>query len=102
MAKWGLHLPAQCSLLPPHYVPEESPFVQTRLRGYEQVMDEPGRCLAIGGGTYAHFLKNGVAFGASKLGADYCIHGPYEYLVEEEILKTAQLFALTIVELCGK
>lgn len=102
MAKWGLHLPDHCSMLPPHYVPEDSPFVQTLLRCYEQVMDEPGRCLAIGGGTYAHFLKNGVAFGASKLGADYCIHGPNEYLVEEEILKTAQLFALTIVELCGK
>ena len=32
---------------------------------YEQVMGEPGKCLVIGGGTYAHFLKNGVAFGAS-------------------------------------
>ena len=89
-------------MLPPHYVPEDSPFVQTLLRCYERVMGEPGRCLAIGGGTYAHFLKNGVAFGASKLGTDYCIHGPNEYLIEDEIVKTAQLFALTIMELCGE
>lgn len=48
-------------MLPPHYVPEDSPFVQTLLRCYQQVMGEPRRCLSIGGGTYAHFLKNGVA-----------------------------------------
>ena len=101
MAQCGFLLPDNCSMLPPHYVPEDSPFIQTLLRCYEQVMEEPGCCLAIGGGTYAHFLKNGVAFGASKLGVDYCIHGPNEYLVEEEILKTAQLFTLAIAQLCG-
>ena len=55
-----------------------------------------------GGGTYAHFLKNGVAFGTCRLGTDYHIHGPNEYLVADEIVQSAQLFALAIVELCGE
>ena len=67
---------------------------------YEQVMGEPGKCLTIGGGTYA--LKNGVAFGASKQGVDYHMHGANEYLVVDEIVQSAELFALTIVALCGE
>lgn len=79
-----------------------SPFIQTLLGCYEQVMGEPGKCLAIGGGTYARFLKNGVAFGASRLGVDYHMHGANEYLVADEIVRSAELFALTIAALCGE
>ena len=61
-------------------------------------MGEPGKCLAIGGGTYAHFLKNGVF----RLGVDYHMHGANEYLVVDEIVRSAELFALTIVALCGE
>lgn len=102
MAAWGLYLPEGCRMIPPHHVPEDSPFVQTLLRCYEQATGEQGKCLAIGGGTYAHFLKNGVAFGTCRLGTDYHIHGPNEYLVADEIVQSAQLFALAIVELCGE
>ena len=59
---------------------------------YEQVMGEPGKCLVIGGG----------AFGASRLGVDYRMHGANEYLVADEIVRSAELFALTIVALCGE
>lgn len=69
---------------------------------YEQVMGEPGNCLAIGGGAYARFLKNGVAFGASRLGVDYHMHGANEYLVVDEIVRSAELFALTVAALCGE
>ena len=48
------------------------------------------------------FLKNGVAFGASRLGVDYHMHGANEYLVADEIVRSAELFALTIVALCGE
>lgn len=85
-----------------HCASLHSPFIQTLLGYYEQVMGEPGKCLAIGGGTYAHFLKNGVAFGASRLGVDYHMHGANEYLVVDEIVRSAELFALTIVALCGE
>lgn len=101
MAALGLELPEDCRMTPPHHVPEESPFVQTLLRCYEDIMGEPGRCLAIGGGTYAHRLKNGVAFGASRLGTDYHMHGADEYLIVDEIMASAQLFAEVIIRLCG-
>lgn len=87
-------------MTPPHYVPEESPFVQTLLTCYEEVMGEPGYCLAIGGGTYAHHLKNGVAFGCMRLGTDYHMHGANEYLIVDEIVRSAELFALVIARLC--
>ncbi len=85
-----------------HCASLHSPFIQTLLGCYEQVMGEPSKCLAIGGGTYAHFLKNGVAFGAFRLGVDYHMHGANEYLVVDEIVRSAELFALTIVALCGE
>ena len=69
---------------------------------YEQVMGELGKCLAIGSRTYAHFLKNDVAFGASRLGVDDHMHGANEDLVVDEIVRSAELFALTIVTLCGE
>lgn len=101
LAAYGLYLPESCKMVP-HYVPENSPFIQTLLGCYEQVMGEPGKCLAIGGGTYARFLKNGVAFGASRLGVDYHMHGANEYLVVDEIVRSAELFALPIAALCGE
>lgn len=46
---------------PCSYSPDgEYPVINLEKGGlgcYEQVMGEPGKCLAIGGGTYAHFLK---------------------------------------------
>ena len=98
---YGHFKEAPCS-----YSPDgEYPVINLEKGGlgcYEQVMGEPGKCLAIGGGTYAHFLKNGVAFGASRLGVDYHMHGANEYLVVDEIVRSAELFALTIVALCGE
>ena len=41
-------------------------------------------------------------FGASRLGVDYHMHGANEYLVVDEIVRSAELFALTIAALCGE
>lgn len=51
----------------PHYVDENSEFVQTLLRVYEKVKGEKGKCIAEGGITYVHNTKGGVAFGAEFL-----------------------------------
>ena len=85
-----------------HCASLHSPFIQTLLGCYEQVMGEPGKCLAIGGGSDAHFLNNGVAFGAFRLAVYYLMHGAKEFLVLDEIVRSAELFALTIVALCGE
>ena len=96
----GIQMDPESRMTPPHHVPEDKPFVQTLLSCYEQVMGEKGYCMAIGGGTYAHRLENGVAFGCMKLGTDYHMHGADEYLIIDEIVRSAELFALAIAEIC--
>lgn len=96
----GIEIDPDSRMTPPHHVPEESPFIQTLLACYEEVMGEKGSCMAIGGGTYAHHLKNGVAFGCMKLGTDYHMHGADEFLIVDEIIKSAELFTLAIARIC--
>lgn len=86
---------------PPHCVDENSPFIQTLLKTYEEYTGLKGECLAIGGGTYVHDLKNGVAFGASMPGTDNRMHGADEFAVLEELVISAKMFANIIVELCS-
>ena len=49
------------SMKPPHHVDGDSEFIRTLLRTYEEYTGRTGECIAIGGGTYVHELKNGVA-----------------------------------------
>lgn len=89
------------SMRPPHHVPEDSHFVKTLLRVYEEYTGLKGECISMGGGTYVHELENGVAFGASMPGTDNRMHGADEFAVIEELIVSAKIFAQTIVELCG-
>lgn len=100
LAASGIRIDSDACMTPPHHVPEDKPFVRTLLSCYERVMGEKGYCMAVGGGTYAHRLENGVAFGCMKLGTDYHMHGADEYLIIDEMVRSAKLFALAIAELC--
>ena len=59
-----------------------------------------GECIAIGGGTYVHRLKNGVAFGCTMPGTDNNMHGNDEFAVVDELLLSAKIFTQAIIELC--
>ena len=85
----------------PHCVDEDSEFIQKLLRVYERVEGEKGRCIAIGGGTYVHNIKGGVAFGAERGDTDYHMHGADEFVTVDELLRDAVLFAEVITEICG-
>ena len=85
---------------PPHHVSGDSPFVKTLLAAYEQYTGQKGQCLSMGGGTYVHDLKNGVAFGASMPGTDNRMHGADEFAVIDELLTAAKIYAQVIVDLC--
>lgn len=89
------------SMIPPHHVAEDSHFVKTLLKVYEEYTGQEGSCIAMGGGTYVHTLKNGVAFGASMPGTDNRMHGADEFAVIDELLLSAKMFAQAIVELCS-
>lgn len=100
LSEKGIELSKEAKMTPPHYVPGDAPFVKTLLSCYELVMGEKGKCLAVGGGTYAHRLKNGVAFGCMKQGIDYHMHGADEYMIVDDMIKSAELFALAIAKIC--
>lgn len=100
MAEYGVTLHND-TMTPPHMVDNDSVFVKTLLRVYERYTGKEGRCLAIGGGTYVHSLKNGVAFGAAMPGTDNKMHGADEFAMIDELLVSAKMFAQVIVDLCS-
>lgn len=91
----------QRAMTPPHYVPADTPFVRTLLNCYEQYTGEKGRTIAIGGGTYVHFLKNGVAFGCARQDVNNRMHGADEFVVIDQLILSAKIFAQVIIELCS-
>ena len=100
MAENGIAL-RNDSMIPPHHVDGDSEFVKVLNRVYEEYTGLKGGCLAIGGGTYVHGLKHGVAFGAAFPGTDNHMHGADEFAVIDELLASAKIFAQVIVELCS-
>ena len=87
-------------MYPPHYVSEDSPLVRTLLKVYEDYTGKPGRCIAIGGGTYVHSLEGGVSFGAAFEGTNNNMHGPDEFALKEHLLVTIKMYAQVICDLC--
>ena len=88
------------TMTPPHYVDGNSDFVKTLLKAYERYTGRKGTCESMGGGTYVHSLKNGVAFGAAMPETDNRMHGADEFAVIDELLVSAKIFAQVITDLC--
>lgn len=91
----------ECSTTRPHHVPADSPLVQELLRCYETYTGKKGETLAMGGATYAHDLKNGVAFGCIPPEMDTHMHGADEWMSLDTLLLSAKMFAQVIIDLCG-
>jgi len=83
-----------------HYTSEETPFVKTLLRVYEEYTGKKGECACMGGLTYAHDVEGGVAFGAAMPGDDNRAHGANEYIDLEHLLLCAKMFTQVIMEMC--
>ena len=86
---------------PAHCVPADSALVQGLMKCYEEYTGRHEKPLAIGGGTYVHGLKNGVAFGCSMPGTDNRMHGADEFAVIEELELSVKIFAQAIVDFCS-
>lgn len=97
--KEGLKL-INCSGTEPHEVDENSTFVKTLNKVFEDIAGQPGGCIAIGGGTYVHEIEGGVAFGAEYKGEDNHIHGPDEFAVIERLKQNIKIYAEAIIRLC--
>ncbi|WP_144788329.1 dipeptidase PepV [Lysinibacillus fusiformis] len=87
----------------PHYVSEDDPFIQTLAAIYRrQSGDTETPLLSTGGGTYARVLKKGVAFGMLFPGEQDVAHRADEFVVVENLVKAAAIYAEAIVELAGR
>lgn len=84
----------------PHYVPKDSILVKTLLETYTEVTGEIREPLAIGGGTYVHHIENGVACGCADPAVDNHMHGPDEFVIIDQLVMSAKMFALAILKLC--
>ena len=86
----------------PHFVSANSDLVRQLLSAYEEVTGEEGKALAIGGGTYAKAMEEGVAFGALFPGDQEMAHQPDEYMDLDRFTQNMRIIAYAIVKLCGK
>ena len=86
----------------PHYVPEDSSFIQSLLEVYEQVKGEKGECIAEGGITYVHNTEGGVAFGAEFPDESNNMHGADEHISIETFKYNLNMYANAIIKICGK
>ncbi|WP_341300109.1 dipeptidase PepV [Lysinibacillus sp. FSL H8-0500] len=87
----------------PHYVSEDDPFIQTLAAIYRrQTGDSTTPLLSTGGGTYARVMKKGVAFGMLFPGEPDVAHRADEFVVVENLVKAAAIYAEAIVELAGR
>ena len=90
------------SCRPPHYVSGRTELVQELLAAYHEVTGGEKRTIAIGGGTYAQSMEEGVAFGAAFPGEEEMAHQADEYMLEDSIFESARIFARAIIRLAGK
>lgn len=86
----------------PHYVDPKEELIQKLSKVYERNTGEKTELLAIGGGTYARELATGVAFGMLFPGEPDLAHQADEYVVIENLVKAAAIYADAIVELGTK
>ena len=86
---------------PAHAVPADSPLIAVLLDSYTRYSGKPGRCVAIGGGTYVHDIPGGVAFGAGELDFDSHLHGANERARVDQLMMTAKIYTEVILRLCG-
>lgn len=84
-----------------HHVPKDSALVQSLLKAYADVTGLEPFAFAIGGGTYAKALPQGVAFGPLFPGEPEVIHCPDEYISIENLLTTTKVYAQAILNLAA-
>ena len=85
----------------PHHVPESSDLVKKLMDVYNGITGEQARPFAIGGGTYARHLQEGVAFGMLFQGEPELAHQADESIDLANFAKAARIYAYAIVALCA-
>ncbi|MDE6047096.1 MAG: dipeptidase PepV, partial [Anaeroplasmataceae bacterium] len=83
-----------------HYVDPNSFLVTTLMNVYKEVTkDTTAEPITIGGGTYAKFIENGVAYGPLMPGREDVCHIADEYMLLEDFKNAILIYAKAIYEL---
>jgi len=82
-----------------HHTPEDTPFVQKLLNLYEEYTGKPGKCISMGGLTYAHDIPGGVAFGCAMPGDNNRAHGVNEFIRVDQLITSAKMFTQAILDM---
>ena len=83
-----------------HYVDPNGTLVKTLMNAYQEVSgDYESKPMVIGGGTYAKFIKNCVAFGPSFPGREDVCHIADEYLSIDDFMDNVKIYVKAIYEL---
>ena len=90
------------SVKAPHHVPAESKLVSSLLAAYEEETGEKGEAMAIGGGTYAKVLKQGVAFGAVFPDEEDLAHLANEYERIDSLMLAMKIYANGLIRLAAE
>ena len=86
----------------PHHVPPQSKLVTALLDAYHEETGRERECLSTGGGTYARWLGEGVAFGSAFPEDEELAHQAGEYLSVDGLMQNVRIFANAIIRLAGE
>lgn len=81
------------------YVPEEHKLIKILRRVFEEETGLDSKPLSSGGATYARAMDNFVAFGAVFPGRPKTEHQANEYVVINDLIKAAKIYAKAVYEL---
>jgi len=87
--------------VPPHHTPENTPLIQALKKIYTDYTGREAACVSMGGGTYVHDIEGGVGFGCVFPEEDTRMHGPDEFMPIYDLMISGQMFAQSIIDLCG-
>ena len=87
---------------PAHHVPADSELVRELLAAYEEESGLKGEAMAIGGGTYAKVLRQGVAFGALFPDEEELAHLADEYQDVDRLVMAARIYANAMLRLAAE
>ena len=86
---------------PPLYHGKDSALVRTLSEVFEECTGQKAEPIAIGGGTYARALKNGVGFGPEFPGDEPVAHQPDEYLPVERVGLLIEIYKKALERIAG-
>ena len=86
----------------PLYQSLESESVQKLLKAYRDVTGDDSPAMCIGGGTYAKSMPNIMAFGPCRKGIDNREHGADEFIILDDMMQDAEIYARAMQALATK